>query len=1093
MLHQRREQSESASRKSIFDPGGGGGAAAAAGRWPGRIFLKKMEPAALVSAVIGRGTALGRTRLMANGHASTVLRHLRKLIGAAEEPTDGQLLERFAAGDGEAAFTALVRRHGPMVLGVCRRVLGDLHDAEDAFQATFLVLIRRAAALDRRRPLANWLYTVAYHTALRAKSEAARRRALERQARDMSSAEPDNAAVWRELRPVLDEELSRLPEKYREPFVLCYLEGKSNAEAARQLGRPAGTVKSRLARARDLLRQRLTRRGVALPAGLLILVLAEKGSAAVPTPLLDATTRAALRFAAGQAAPAAALAEGVLQTMCATKFKLTALFLLSAGLIGLIAGVCTLQALADKAAPQAKPKPFAKRAAAESNEKPRVADQKGLTFPGRVLDDAGKPLADAQVAVVAVRVARPWTSLRYEVLAQGKTDKKGRFHLAAAGASPDQFHEAHVLAGLKGHGLGWQRLPLAGKSRDAELRLPPARVIRGRLFDLQGLPAARVKGRVALVTGPGPSAPQVPMLAIPNGQVMPAPMMPGVRPSQQSGLDFARYTAPRGLSLWPQPVTTDAQGRFQLTGFGRGQVVELLIEDDRFATQKLALDAGKGDGPKEVRLSLAPPQKIEGRVTYRDTGKPAAGVWVAAGSFRTMRGFGGGGGGVGGLGGYSVQEVGAHTDARGRYRLNAYAGDTIELRYQVPSDRPYLSDALRLPWPKGAVVKTVNIPLERGALLRGKVVEKGSGKGVGQAHLAYRPLREDGRTWRIGPFPLYWQAPLRTEPDGSFQVVVPAIPGHLVCALSGKDFIRNVIGSTELETGKPGGQRYYVHAMVRLDPRVQKGPQEVTVAVRRGVTLSGQAVGPDGKPVRALLFAPGELVNPDTNLQFFNVIVPSQPSGGNIPTLMMLASGRFELHGCDPDRTYRVFLMNVPNDLRFAEGGMLRGRLATTNMRLPLGMVSMQLLRNLMVEGKDRLGAVVDISARKAGGKPLTVQLGPCSQAEVRFVNKQGKPMQPQTWLELVVAPAQGEGEATLAPEVAVLAAPTHYFAQNERPMGPDRQGRLKLPALIPGATYRVRVFKRIFGQVLADRTFTAEAGKTSKLPDIVIPEPKKD
>ena len=157
-----------------------------------------------------------------------------------------------SASKDEAAFEALVRRHGPMVLGVCRRVLRNHHDAEDAFQATFLVLVRKAASIVPREMVANWLYGVAYRTALKARSMIARQRVRERQVTEMpepEAAEPDDC--WRDLQPLLDQELSRLPDKYRVPIVLCDLEGKTGKEAARQLGWPEGTVASRLARGRD--------------------------------------------------------------------------------------------------------------------------------------------------------------------------------------------------------------------------------------------------------------------------------------------------------------------------------------------------------------------------------------------------------------------------------------------------------------------------------------------------------------------------------------------------------------------------------------------------------------------------------------------------------------------------------------------------------------------------------------------------------------------------------------------------------------------------------------------------------------------------
>jgi RNA polymerase sigma factor (sigma-70 family) len=180
-----------------------------------------------------------------------------------EDLTDTQLLKRFARQKDEAAFAALVRRHGPMVLAVCRRVLHDAHDAEDAFQATFLVLVRKARFIARPELLANWLYGVAYRVAVKARANANRRSAHERRAGAMTSVGSAPERIGSELRAVLDAELSHLPEKYRAPLVLCYLEGKTNEQAARLLGWPTGSISGRLARARELLRERLVSRGLA--------------------------------------------------------------------------------------------------------------------------------------------------------------------------------------------------------------------------------------------------------------------------------------------------------------------------------------------------------------------------------------------------------------------------------------------------------------------------------------------------------------------------------------------------------------------------------------------------------------------------------------------------------------------------------------------------------------------------------------------------------------------------------------------------------------------------------------------------------------
>jgi RNA polymerase sigma factor (sigma-70 family) len=242
-------------------------------------------------------------------------------VPAGSEPLDDEvLLDRFLEGDeaaSGAAFQELVRRHGPMVLGVCRHILDGYHDAEDAFQATFLVLARNAAAIRDRRVLARWLYEVAYRTAVRARSRSVRRRTQEKEAVEMSSqghaSESDPA--WRELRPVLHEEVNRLPERYRSAVVLCYLEGRTNEEAAAILRWPVGTVKGRLSRAREMLRSRLTRRGLALSAVFLLSRLSQNAVFAevVPRRLLDLTAETALAVTRGSKTAAASVAPGVLE------------------------------------------------------------------------------------------------------------------------------------------------------------------------------------------------------------------------------------------------------------------------------------------------------------------------------------------------------------------------------------------------------------------------------------------------------------------------------------------------------------------------------------------------------------------------------------------------------------------------------------------------------------------------------------------------------------------------------------------------------------------------------------------------------------
>lgn len=276
--------------------------------------------------------------------ANLFLRTIGRLrsSGCAPGADDRELLQRFVDCREETAFAALVDRYRGLVMGVCRRVLHDLHGAEDAFQATFVVLARKAGSIRGERSLGGWLHRVAFHIALRAKANARRRQDHESQVENMRTSSTPSETDRRELRDVLDEELDRLPAKYRQPLVLHYLEGKTKDETARVLGWTEGTVSGRLGRARDLLRCRLERRGLALSAGTLALVLTrEAAQAAASASLVEATVRGALLAAAGKAATAGAcsarvlvLADGVLRSMAlAARLKWSAYALLGAVLL----------------------------------------------------------------------------------------------------------------------------------------------------------------------------------------------------------------------------------------------------------------------------------------------------------------------------------------------------------------------------------------------------------------------------------------------------------------------------------------------------------------------------------------------------------------------------------------------------------------------------------------------------------------------------------------------------------------------------------------------------------------------------------------
>lgn len=333
---------------------------------------------------------------MAQAPAGTVLHYIAKLVdsGRARNLTDAQLLAQFVGGRDEASFGYLIERHGQLVWRVCRRVLEDDQDAEDAFQAAFLLLAQYAASIRRGQTLASWLYRVAYRTAVKASKDRARRFQCERQVRGMAGNEKLSDLTWRELQEVLGEELERLPEKYRAPFVLCCLEEKSKPEAARQLGWKEGTISSRLAEARKRLQKRLSSRGIALSAALCTAGLGDSfaGSAA-PVLLVKTTVKNALLLTSGQAtftgisAKVLALVHSVGQGMFATKVKLL-VFLVALGLVAAGAGVMAYQGL--------KPAPKEDQGIQHPPEKEKP---KSVTSPKKAHTDRhGDPLPQAALA-----------------------------------------------------------------------------------------------------------------------------------------------------------------------------------------------------------------------------------------------------------------------------------------------------------------------------------------------------------------------------------------------------------------------------------------------------------------------------------------------------------------------------------------------------------------------------------------------------------------------------------------------------------------------------------------------------------------------
>jgi RNA polymerase sigma factor (sigma-70 family) len=301
------------------------------------------------------------------GALRDVLLDLRRV--ASQDPSgiaDSELLRRYAGNRDEAAFELLVWRHADMVLGVCRRVLGHAQDAEDAFQATWLALARRARCVGRRGSVGGWLYRVAYRVALRLRARNDRRtsceQAWEEVATSAGDADPSTAAAWQELKQVLDEQLDRLPERYRAAFVLCCLSGRSGSEAARELGCAVGTVASRLARARAHLRRALVRRGFAVSAGLVAAGWPLDGLAGQAPPALVAAAVRAVLGSVAASAEVVALAESTLRSIVMTRLKMATAV---AFIVFALFGVGTAQFGVDAGEKAANPPPPTQETVAE--------------------------------------------------------------------------------------------------------------------------------------------------------------------------------------------------------------------------------------------------------------------------------------------------------------------------------------------------------------------------------------------------------------------------------------------------------------------------------------------------------------------------------------------------------------------------------------------------------------------------------------------------------------------------------------------------------------------------------------------------------
>ena len=433
---------------------------------------------------------------MARRSGGMALRQIRALfnLGVIGERTDGQLLERFATDGGEAAelaFAALVERHGPMVLRICRGVLRDPNDVEDAFQATFLVLVRRARSLWVEDSLGPWLHRVARRVAMRARANAARRRDRERRAAEARPAMAPDADRDDGLMALLHEEIDRLPERCRVPLVLCDVQGMTHEQAARHLGWPIGTVKSRLMSGRERLRARLRRRGVAPAIAAMKLMMersARSAAGTVPPGLMEATVRSARVVAAGASTTAAGavpatvnlLMEGALNAMFVTRIKVAVLA------CGLIAGGAVVAAQQVSRVPR--------------STSPRPASVPAAARPDGTADDAGavaREMAQLEVGLLDDEVKQIRSQL------SDALKVKVQYETSVSNVDPKAWEEADA-AYLKAREVYLKKARELASARRRVGKVEEAK------SDDKGIGRRRIRARIMPATGRPPDRARTP-------------------------------------------------------------------------------------------------------------------------------------------------------------------------------------------------------------------------------------------------------------------------------------------------------------------------------------------------------------------------------------------------------------------------------------------------------------------------------------------------------------------------------------------------------------------------------------------------------
>ena len=710
-----------------------------------------------------------------------ILQHVRSLIrrGGGGSASDGQLLKRFVKEGEETAFEVLVWRHGPMVLGVGRRVLGNVHDAEDVLQATFLTLVRKAGSIGDGELLSSWLYKVAYRIALRVQARKAKMVTEDRRLEDVPAPEAADESGWRELRPLLDAAIQRLPEKYRTAIVLCELQGKTHREAAEQLGCAVGTVSTRVTRAREMLRKRLAHRGLALSIGVLSAALSQRAASAMSGALTAAIVRAAARFAGDGgttgivSASVAELIEGVNQAMWMTRYKLAALLILALGGVAVGFGVT-----GRRTEPCPATESSLAQAAQSPMEKPKTD---AIAVRGRVLNPDGKPVEDARLYWPHLKRTPPRSEEDIEYPERAKTDAQGRFRFELPSGDIWGKDRVSLIATADGYGADWTLLPSGDSPAEVTLRLVKDLPMEGRIISTEGKPLAGIRvGIVSLATTP-------------QGK------LDAFLTAWKTEWQFASQQTPKRLFVPSNKVlpsaTTDKDGRFRLGGGGIGRVAVLEVRGPAISQGSLWIVGREGFDPAEInkavldrvpaemRLPGQPPQlygpkltyvaepsrRMEGTVREVGSGKPVAGYTILCN-----------------LGPNNGRY--ATSDKEGRYQINGLS----KIKQYVPIAEPpansaWLRAGARVEDREGLQTLNVDFTVARGILVEGRILDRATGKGV-RGGIRFVPLPHNKFAGKPGYDSYKYESLMHdSDPDGRYQLAIVPGPGVLMVQAHGSE------------------------------------------------------------------------------------------------------------------------------------------------------------------------------------------------------------------------------------------------------------------------------------------------------------------